>query len=551
MRLVAPPGDRSRSELQGEEISGPRGQLIALHRKLYREQRRRIEATLDPESTGFRLYRRQYERAVRRFDAIVEYDEVIDAAVRAPLVLVGDYHTLRQAQRSTFKLAGQLLSRGVRLLLGLEFVQGRYQAAVDAYLAGTLDEEAFLAAIRYRQLQPFDLWPNFRPLFELARSEKLPIAAIDSPAGGPDSLRARDHFAAQALALAMQTHPDRLPVVLMGQLHLAPSHLPAALPPWISERASGRVLTLYQNCEEIYFELERRGQEQTAEAVRLDSQTYCLVNSSPLVCQQSYLDWVEATALGERVEEVTPEVHFREAGGLLAEFIEITPPRPLGEVEIASPGNLALFRRLQRDNPREFRMLSRRILSGESFCLPHLHAVYLAASSLNRAAEVAGQYLWHLCADEDGEPRGLVDAFYAAVLEQALGFFGSKVVNPRRKAQHRPQLLARLHRPGVSRLDREVAEAVLAHQRFEAGERVPEVQRLYTLRDPERFHAVTRVLGQVLGDKLYYALLRGRIGKAEVRSLFFDPFEEEGAALHTYLYLTGKVGRTRIPLRKG
>ena len=71
------------------------------------------------------------------------------------------------------------------------------------------------------------------------------------------------------------------------------------------------------------------------------------------------------------------------------------------------------------------------------------------------------------------------------------------------------------------------------------------------MRPPARFQAVTRVLGQVLGEKLYYALLRGRIGKGEIRALFFDPFEEEGAALHTYLYLIGKVGRTRIPVRKG
>ncbi len=179
--------------------------------------------------------------------------------------------------------------------------------------------------------------------------------------------------------------------------------------------------------------------------MRIDKHSYCLINSSPLVCQQSYLDWVEATALGERVEEVTPEVHFREAGSLIAEFLEITPPRPLGEVEVASPGNLALFRRLQRENPREFRMLSRRIVAGESFCLPRYQAVYLAESSLNRAAEVASRYLWHLCADEEGDTRGLVDAFYAAAIEQALGFFGSKVVNPRRKAQHRPQLPARLN----------------------------------------------------------------------------------------------------------
>ena len=280
----------------------------------------------------------------------------------------------------------------------------------------------------------------------------------------------------------MRTHPERLPVVLIGQLHLAPSHLPAAFAHLDRPtRGSGSPLRRsIRTARTSTSELERLTEEQTAEVVRLDAHTYCLVNSSPLVCQQSYLDWVEATALGERVEEVTPEVHFREAGGLLAEFLEITPPQPLAEVEIASPGNLALFRGLQRDSPREFRLLSRRILSGESFCLPRLRAVYLAESSLNRAAEVAGRYLWHVCADEDGEPRGLVDAFYAAVLEQALGFFGSKVVNPRRKAQHRPQLLARLHRPNVSRLDRDVAEAVLAHQRFEAGERVPRCSQLYT-----------------------------------------------------------------------
>ena len=83
----------------------------------------------------------------------------------------------------------------------------------------------------------------------------------------------------------------------------------------------------------------------------------------------------------------------------------------------------------------------------------------------------------------------------------------------------------------------------------ERGQRVPEVQRLYTLRGPERFHAITRGLGQVLGDKIYYAMLAGHIEKAELRALFFDPFEDEGAALHTYLYLIGKVGKTRVAIR--
>lgn len=537
MRLIAITGTTERSD--------PRSELSALHRRLYRRQRRLIAATLGPESTEFRRYRQRYQTAVRDFEAIVPYEHVVAAAASAPLVLIGDYHTLRQAQRSVHKLAERLLDRGVPVLLALEFVQGRFQPAVDAYLAGLLGEQAFLEAIHYQQLQPFDLWPNFKPLLELARRHHLPVIAIDSPSGGPGSLRARDQYAAQTLALTLRSHPRRTAIALMGQLHLAPDHLPRALPPW----ARAKALTIYQNCEEIYFELERRGEEQSAEAVRLGPQTFCLINSSPIVAQQSYLDWVEATALGERVDAVTPEVHFREAGQLVATFLEISPPQSLADVEVASPGNLALLRRLHRGDAREFRLLTRRILGGASFCLPSQHAVYIDGSSLNRAAEVAARYLWHLCADEDGETRGLVDAFYAATLEETLGFFGSKIVNPRRKAQHRPQLISRLDRPGGGLLDREIAAAVLAHQRFERGERVPEVQRLYTLRNPDHFHAVTRAVGQVLGDKLYYALLRNRIGKAEVRSLFFDPFDDEGAALHTYLYLVGKVGRTRIPVR--
>jgi hypothetical protein len=98
-------------------------------------------------------------------------------------------------------------------------------------------------------------------------------------------------------------------------------------------------------------------------------------------------------------------------------------------------------------------------------------------------------------------------------------------------------------------VERQVAAYVLAHQRMEHGGRAPEVRAAYALRDAEVWGATTRALGQILGDKLYYAMLRGRIAKSEIRSLFFDLFEEEGAAFQMYLYLVGKVGSTRVPVR--
>ncbi len=527
----------------------PRAELIALHQKLFRRQRRLIEGSTAPERAELIRYRRRYQRGVRTFERVVSYDEVLREALASDLVYVGDYHTLRQAQRSYFKLAERLCDRGRAPLLALEFVQGRYQAAVNAYLAGRLDETGLLLAIGYRRHQAFDVWPNFRPIFELAVRRGLRIVALDRPAGGPRSLQERDAFAARALA--KRWRPGDLALILVGELHLAPPHLPAAVDRELARgHRSAKSLLLYQNCEEIYWELERRGQEHAVEAVRIGENQLCLVNSSPLVCQQSYLDWVEATREGEQLEAYAPAHNFRQSALVLGRFLDVDLEAALDRVHIHAAGDLSFLTALRsagRIGAKESRALTRRVLARESFCLPRANAVYLATSSVNHATEVAAEYLWHVCAEDEGEERGLVDGFYARTLEQALGFFGSKVLNPRRKCRHAPQLQRQLSE-GTS-LERQVAAYVLAHQRMEHGGRAPEVRAAYALRDPELWGATTRALGQILGDKLYYAMLRGRIAKSEIRGLFFDLFEEEGAAFQMYLYLVGKVGSTRVPVR--
>jgi hypothetical protein len=504
-----------------------------------------------PEGAELARYRRRYQRFVRGFDREMAYEEVLREALAHDLVYVGDYHTLRQAQRSYLKLAERLCERGRPPILALEFVQGRYQPAVDAYLAGRIDETELLIAIGYERHQAFDVWPNFRPIFELALRRSLRVVAIDRPAGGPRSLQERDAFAARRLAGCFQ--PGELLLILVGQLHLAPPNLPAAVDRALARRgASARSLLIYQNCEEIYWKLERQGREHAVEAVRIGKDALCLVNTSPLVCQQSYLDWVEATREGEQIETYAPAHHFREGALILGRFLDVDLEAALDRAHVYAAGDLSFLTALRRSGrlgAREKKALTRRVLARESFCLPHANAVYLATSSANQATEVAAQFIWHVCAEDEGEERGLVDGFYARVLEQALGFFGSKVLNPRRKCRHGPQLQRQLTE-GKSR-ERQVAAYVLAHLRMEHGGRAPEVRAAYALRDVELWGAVTRTLGQILGDKLYYAMLRGRIAKSEIRELFFDLFEEEGAAFQMYLYLVGKVGRTRVPVRRG
>ena len=55
-------------------------------------------------------------------------------------------------------------------------------------------------------------------------------------------------------------------------------------------------LTVYQNCECIWWELERDGRELEVEACVVRPGEWCLINTPPTVVQQSYLDWIEGGA---------------------------------------------------------------------------------------------------------------------------------------------------------------------------------------------------------------------------------------------------------------
>src|SRR5262249_47728054 len=78
-------------------------------------------------------------------------------------------------------------------------------------------------------------------------------------------------------------------------------------PPRAPRGALGRVerrqLIAYQNCEPIYWSLARRGEIGRVEAVELRPGELCLLNASPVVCQQSFLDYVDAESGDEPLQE--------------------------------------------------------------------------------------------------------------------------------------------------------------------------------------------------------------------------------------------------------
>lgn len=520
--------------------------LLSLQRALYRRQRRRIEAMVEPPSGAFKSYESRYRRAVRNFEKPVPLRRLYDQVRRADVVHVGDYHTLPRAQQSFVELCEKAIATGRPVTLALEFVQGRCQAALDRYLAGDIDEARFLRDIGYRRHQVFDVWPGFRPVLELARNRRLRAIGIDLLASGADSLLRRDRYAAERIANAAvegREAGDRpLVLVLTGQLHIAPSHLPAEVERELAKRGFEglRQLVVYQNCEEIYWRLAAEGKAHATSAVQVRENEFCLLNASPVVCQQSFLDFLEGE--DSAIAEVTAA---REAFAAMArtvgDFVGVPVQRALASVRVHACDDLTFLPELEKSGlftRRELTAVRRQVLSRESYYIPRAKTAYLASLSTSHGAEEAAHFVRHLCIGEAMErARPGREAFYARAYEEALGFFGSKLVNPRRQCAGERELVEQL--TSEDGAEQAAAALTLMHKRLEGGEQVNFPEQLFESVGSDLFNRVTHQLGYLAGERLYAAAAKGRLDKEAIRALFLDPLEGPGAAERAYFAICG------------
>lgn len=118
---------------------------------------------------------RVYDTKKKRF---VDFETLAAALSRADLVFLGEQHNDPGTHRLQLAvLEGIARRRSGPVVLALEMFERDVQAGLDAYLAGSVDEPAFLASARP--------WPNYsadyRPLVEFARSRNWPVVAGNVP----------------------------------------------------------------------------------------------------------------------------------------------------------------------------------------------------------------------------------------------------------------------------------------------------------------------------------------------------------------------------------
>lgn len=123
----------------------------------------------------------QEKTAYRIFDAkgkVVSYEDMLKTASKADVVFFGEEHNNPISHWFEIEIANDLFkAKNGKLILGAEMFERDNQVVLDEYLSGAINQKSFEEESR--------VWKNYatdyRPLVELAKSEKLPFIATNIP----------------------------------------------------------------------------------------------------------------------------------------------------------------------------------------------------------------------------------------------------------------------------------------------------------------------------------------------------------------------------------
>ena len=105
---------------------------------------------------------------------------IVSAVADKTIVYVGERHDRYGDHLAQLELIQGLHERHHELAIGMEMFQGRYQKALDDYIAGTVDEETFLRKAHYFTSWGFNYF-LYRDILLYARNEKVPVIGLNIP----------------------------------------------------------------------------------------------------------------------------------------------------------------------------------------------------------------------------------------------------------------------------------------------------------------------------------------------------------------------------------
>ena len=460
----------------------------------------RLEGGPPPEIAR---YYQAYKREFKNYEKISNKRELLKATRQADVIFGADFHPFSQSQRTHLRILRELARGGRPLILALEAIDTRFQKYVDEYLSGHIEDKTFLQKINYSHSWGFP-WENYKILFDFARAMGIPLFGINRSRldRKERDLENRDTYSGEQIAQLRRENPEALIYVIYGDLHLASTHLPRTTRKALGDDGT-RFLTIFQNSEALYWQLAKKKLEERVDVLKLRSDAYCVVNSPPWLKWQAYLNFLEQSLEQDRdLEDSHDHVSnfikiIGQLWGLKGKFTDF---------QVYSQGDIKMAHSLNRVMAKkDFNKLGNLMRSGRSFFIPQPPLFYLNSANINHIASLAGQYLHAKCRREKEVHFNFPKDFVPLIWIEAIGFFASKMINPRRKFNTVRDLPSR-HQVTLLVLEQRLRDQVA----LKSGRPIKRVRHRQSRRAQE-YMGAAQVIGALMGNKIYKAFRQGRL----------------------------------------
>jgi hypothetical protein len=504
---------------------------IRIRKELYRQMEGQVSIRLGGEDAELVKYRKEYDKEFKKKWLSSTRDELYRRLQASRLVLMGDFHALSQSQKTHWRVLKNFLTSRP-LVLCLECFEADDQDAIDKFMAGKVSEREFLKTIEWSKKWGFP-WDYFRPLIRWAQGKRIPVYGINrsTKKRTAASLKSRDVFAAQKLHGILKKNPEAIVFAIYGDLHLADNHIPREVVKLEGPGFRKKIFRLFQNSEKIYFQLLEKELENSVDVVELSKNAFCFLNVPPWVKWQNYLMYLEHTydhGLTDQDESVDYTDHINSYVKIISE--ELGDPLSCDDLSVYTAQDHQLWTQLQRHfNAKEIKWIETLIEDENSFYIPSLGIGYLARPTVNHAATLAAKYVH---AKWSGSPKSFLDMpkdFLRQIWIEGLAYFGSKIINHKRKTDTVTDIRMALALRGISGINKEPLMLALSqkmHELMVVSDR-PQFRPVVQPKKKKSYLVASTLLGGMMGERLYSAYHKGLLSKSTLTSFFRRSLVEE------------------------
>lgn len=490
---------------------------IRLRHDLFEQVQSHVKALLGESSAGLAKYQREYEKEFRKSWKVSSREALLEAIEKARIIWMGDFHALQQSQKAQLRVLKAAAHKD-RWMIGMECIEARHQKALDSYMAGKMSERDFLKAIEWKRNWGFP-WDHYRPIFRWAQKNKIRVFGLNLKTRdrAAKALKERDRFSGQKILEIARKFPQKKLFVIYGDLHLAPRHLPQIVKKEISEN---KFLYLYQNSERIYFQLLKKEIEHQVDVVKLSANSFCLLSVPPWVKWQNYLLYLESH-YDRGVDEELDLMDYV-AGYMKVIGHDLGIPVKTDHFSVLTASDRAGWQKIQSEmTERELEMLESWVEDGRSFFIPKTRIGFLGRPSVNSAAQLAMAIVFADHSHQKRLPLQMPQDFSRLIWMEAVQYLGSKLINPKRKTDTLNDIKATLQARSPLDRGKEALQLALNQKMLEllhlSGGR--KGRELPKPRKKKAYQEAARILGGMLGEKLYHAYRRKLLSKTTLNSL--------------------------------